>query len=544
VHSAVRHQHAPGQSRGRWPLLLPALAAAVLVPLCGVPSSAAQPPSFPSDVELVRLDVIVLDDEGRPVDGLTSADFRVEENGKQQAITTFQPVVVRARALEDSPPPRPSLAATPQRHVPSEGRCLILFIDDTHLGPSVAQQLRLHLVPFVSQDLAEGDWVTVVAPQAGVWWEARTGWERAQIPALLARIQGQYTRDPFHEGVDEYRAMEAVERPAAPHTMNRSPGGTSVIAGDLRAEEAYAVVRRRLAITLTALRQAVASLAGFAGHKSLVLYSQGFILAPRFPEFDDIVEFARRANVAVHFVDPRGLESGCATADSPTAAGAPCGAPATARRMAVGGAMSIAEATGGRDSLSNDPVLEVRRILAESRAYYLVGYAPSDTRPGQRRVRVSVLRDGLHVVARKRYVRRSNAAASNDSSLPAVLRSVSDADAIPLRGEVHFPGSGADASAAKERPALRTSVAVVLEVPAEPAGGRARRYSVLVEGRPRDRGKAIVDRAEVTVMPGASPARFERRFELSPGVWQIRAVALDLDTGRLGSILLSFETPD
>lgn len=516
----------------------------VLAPLGGARSFAAQPPTFPADVELVRLDVIVLDNEGRSVEGLTAADFRVEENGRQQAITSFQPVVVRARSVED-PQPRPTIAAAPRRHVPTDGRCLLLFIDDTHLGPSVAQQLRLHLIPFASQDLSEGDWVTVVAPQAGVWWETRTAWERAQIPAIIGRIEGQYSRDPFHLGVDEYRAMEAVERSDAPRTMGRSLGGTGIIAGDLRADEAYAVVRRRIAITLTALRLAVSSLAGFAGHKSLVLYSQGFILAPRFPEFDDIVELARRANVAVHFVDPRGLESGCATADSPTAAGAPCGAPGTARRYAVGGAVSIAEATGGRESFSNDPVLEVRRILAESQAYYLVGYAPSDTRPGQRRVRVSVRGDGLHVVARTRYVRRSSAARSNHPALPAALRSVSDSDGIPLRGEVHFPGLGTPASTAGRPPAQRTPVpvAIVLELPAEPSGGRVRRYSVLVEARARDRGKAIVDRAEIKVMPGASPFRLERRLSLSSGVWQTRAVVQDFDTGQLGSILLSFETP-
>ncbi|MEM8930627.1 MAG: VWA domain-containing protein [Acidobacteriota bacterium] len=41
------------------------------------------------DVELVELYVVVTDDDGRPVRGLTEGDFRIEEDGKPQQIATF-----------------------------------------------------------------------------------------------------------------------------------------------------------------------------------------------------------------------------------------------------------------------------------------------------------------------------------------------------------------------------------------------------------------------------------------------------------------------
>ena len=44
---------------------------------------ATQPPVFSAGVEVVRLDVIVLDRDGRPVTGLTAADFAVEEDGRE-----------------------------------------------------------------------------------------------------------------------------------------------------------------------------------------------------------------------------------------------------------------------------------------------------------------------------------------------------------------------------------------------------------------------------------------------------------------------------
>ena len=290
----------------RWRLLLVAV-------LASAQSRAEPPPTFPSRVELVRLDVVVVDREGRPVEGLTAADFQVEENGRPRTVESFEPIVVRVRTLAaPACGSRPMLAAVPQTHVAEEGRCVLFFVDDIHLASSTAQQLRLQLVPFVERELRDGDWVMLVAPQAHVRWTARTAWERAQIPRILGRIGGQYSRDPFRSHVSEFAAMEAVER------QPLGPRGGSLGSGDriggqnLLFEEVYAVARRRIGTTLPALREAVASLAGVRGHKSLILYSQGFVLAPRFPEFDEIVDLARRANVAVHFVDPRGLASTCA----------------------------------------------------------------------------------------------------------------------------------------------------------------------------------------------------------------------------------------
>jgi VWFA-related protein len=517
--------------------MIPATALLVLTASSGSAWAQAAP-TFPSGVELVRLDVVVVDGEGRPVTGLAAEDFAVEENGRPRTIASFESIVVRAPSAPAVPALQPTLVAVPRVHAPEEGRCVLFFLDDVHLASSTMQQLRLSLVPFVERELRDGDWVTVVAPQAHVWWTARTAWERTQLPTILGRIGGQYSRDPFRDRLDEFKAMEAVERqPLGPH--GGSLGGGDRIGGQsLLVEEVYAVARRRIGMTLGTLREAVASLAGFRGHKSLVFYSQGFILAPRFSEFDQIVELARRANVAVHFVDPRGLASACSESGADPD---DCDNSVQRWLKTAAGAVSIAQATGGRDTRLNDPVAEVHRILEESQAYYLVGYAPLEGRSGERKVRVRVLRDGLKVLARTRYVVVSPTALKTKRP-PEVdaLRSVSDATDLPIRAEVRVPAPGPTALDAK---GPRLPVPIAIELAGEPSASKPRRLSVVIEARPRDRGEPVVDQAQVTVAAPDRPARFERLLALTPGVWQAGIAVRDVASGRLGSVVLTFEVP-
>ncbi len=55
------------------------------------PAQPEQPiPIFRTDINFVRVDVIVTDRQGNPVHNLTQEDFEVTEDGKPQAIQTFK----------------------------------------------------------------------------------------------------------------------------------------------------------------------------------------------------------------------------------------------------------------------------------------------------------------------------------------------------------------------------------------------------------------------------------------------------------------------
>ena len=55
------------------------------------------------------------------------------------------------------------------------------------------------------------------------------------------------------------------------------------------------------------LQRALAALEGTRGRKSIILLSKGFVYDPETNGFKTVSNAARRANVAIYFVDARGL---------------------------------------------------------------------------------------------------------------------------------------------------------------------------------------------------------------------------------------------
>ena len=75
-----------------------ALLCAVIIPTTGAQAVQTPPspsPVFGAQVGLVSVDVVVLDDNDRPVSGLTQADFTVTEDGARQEISKL-----RGRAVQ------------------------------------------------------------------------------------------------------------------------------------------------------------------------------------------------------------------------------------------------------------------------------------------------------------------------------------------------------------------------------------------------------------------------------------------------------------
>ena len=65
------------------------------------PSPAAEPaPTFPSQVELVTVDVVVTDKKGNPVPDLTKDEMQITEDGVPQTVTSFETILL-------SPEPAP-----------------------------------------------------------------------------------------------------------------------------------------------------------------------------------------------------------------------------------------------------------------------------------------------------------------------------------------------------------------------------------------------------------------------------------------------------
>ena len=497
-----------------------------------IPSGGAMTqPTFPTEVELVRIDVVVLDREGQPVIGLTAADFEVSEAGKPREIVTFEPVVVRP------PSPANQLAVSPRVSapvvaVPEENRCFLIFFDDVHVGPTSAERVRKQLIPFLERETHEGDWVTIISPLAGTRWTARTAQEREQLSEIIRNLKGQLlVRRLEKDDPSDFDAMRIDEYGGPTPSGPRGPNSTFKGSSTLRAAEIYAVAKRRIRQSMAGLDEAVLSLAGFRGRKSLILYSEGFVKSPSLPDYDRLIDLARRARVAIYFVDPRGLGTGFPSAD-----GRDDGGPTLNSLDSEGGGTSyLATSTGGRVSMSNDVTAMMHDVVTESKAYYLLGFQPSAGSPGERKLKVRVRREGLKVRAPDRYV--AGEPETKAKPVPPAVQAlglVSDVTDVPLRVGTLF---------LEPSPKGEVTTTMAVELEPLPTAMEERRLNLLIEARPLVKGEAVRDSAELTVPPGSRPVVAAREMHLAPGLWQARVVVRDATTDKVGSVLHTFEVP-
>jgi hypothetical protein len=71
----------------------------------------------------------------------------------------------------------------------------------------------------------------------------------------------------------------------------------------------------------------------------------------------------------------------------------------------------------------------------------------------------------------------------------------------------------------------------------------ARTLDYRVEARPLGCGEPVKDRGDNTLPPADRPALVTRTLALTPGTWPARVVARDRASGRVGSVLHTFEVP-
>jgi hypothetical protein len=251
------------------------------------------------------------------------------------------------------------------------------------------------------------------------------------------------------------------------------------------------------------------------------------------PDYDRAIELAQRAHVAVYFVDPGGLTSGLPMGDSATATLGPN--PLIRLDTEAGGTSYVATATGGRASISNDVTALLREAAIESSAYYLIGFEPSPGKPGERKLRVRVRREGLTVRAPDRYIAGEPETPAKPVP-PAVqaLGLVSDATDIPLRVSTLFLHAS---------PKGEVTTTFAVELNSDASAKVERRLNLLIEARPLDHNEPVRDTAELKVPSGGRSTVATRELHLRPGVWQARIVVRDAQTEKLGSALHTFEVP-
>jgi VWFA-related protein len=509
-----------------------------------------QRPIFRAGVNFVRVDVIVTDKKGDPVNDLQAADFDVQEDGKPQKIETFKLIKMDTTAEAVSEPsPRPIRTQFDEESEAARDdvRLYAIFLDDYHVRRESSMVVRDPLSRFIQMRLAPQDMVGIMYPLTPISDVFLTRDRDATVSAIQQFDGRKY----------DYRPRNAIEM-----SYSHYPAAT--------------VERIRNQVTLSALRSLIVHLGGLReGRKAIILVSEGYtnLLPPQLrdpiadmpglnnparrnptvgendPNEDrsawlanvdmqrdlrDVYDDANRQNVAIYALDPRGL------AVNEFNLGENVG-PEQDRAMlqsTIDTLRTLSDQTDGRAIVNrNDLDGGLRQVVRDSSAYYLLGYnssgAPADGKFHEIKVRVK--RPGVQVRGRKGYwaLTADERARALAPPKPALAAPVQQAlVAINDPGHGHLIRSWLGMSRGENG---KTRITFVWEA-IPPAAGTTRppepqRVSLVAAGANGDYFRGRVPETAAATPPPADPAATSVpaakpgsrvTFEAEPGRMQLR----------------------
>src|SRR6185436_12639581 len=259
------------------PCLLPSLWLAV----------AAAPqvtPSFPTEVEVITVDAVVVDAKGQPVTGLTREEFRVLEDGQPQEIVSFE-AYERGEPGAADEEVRPPAVATNERGTELRGRAFALLLDDVFTPLQGSEEVRQAAARFLRTAVGPGDEVTISTTSGNAYWSAGLPDGLDDLLAVAARFKGRDTGGRYgtqeyaqsHQSEDEMRygqlELKRMSELEAYGIVSGRKAGDQPIA-----REIDQIRQLRMKVTLAAVRRQLDALAAVRGRKSLILMSPGFLL--------------------------------------------------------------------------------------------------------------------------------------------------------------------------------------------------------------------------------------------------------------------------
>jgi len=590
--------------------VLPILAVSVVALAASTPTPSQAPgqvPVFTSEVQLITVDAVVLDQQRRPVAGLTKDDFVVTEDGKPVEIVSFEAFVQDLSAEDSEPEAAPPAIATNAPSERASGRAFAVLIDDLGIAPERSEDARRAVRTFLETGVRPGDELVVGTTSGDAWWSGRIPVGRDDLLAVVARARGKYEERYSFSQMTEYEAYRIANFEDSPSGALGSPGALSGFgsgraaagpealpsgAGGVRervrqrwenamlcsgracdamlrgrAMEMNAGRRTRTQATLDGVRRGLEALRPIHGRKSLMLVSQGFLNDGQDSRQRAVVALSREANTAVYFLDVRGLMAMPGTGTGSAADAGP--GPGVvmenvlAERGAVAFEQSVLESTGAEGLASDTGGFSVRntndlgagaeRVASESRVFYLLGFNAPEGKPPQawRKLQVTTTRPGLEVRARKGY--------TLSAAAPAAKPPKKGASRGPDAAVVRAVDSPHDASGVPMRARAylfepgakgQTRVLVMAEFDTASllgAGGRTSKkleMSTVVRMRDEPIEFRYDQAVELKPDPAATSWRsVVREFGLPPGVAVARLVLRDPASGSLGSVSSRFEVP-
>lgn len=444
---------------------------------------AQQRPARPGDdvvtitTNLVQLDVIVTDKEGKHVNDLRPEDFEIFENGKSKVITHFSYVAANAKSAPQTSPPelesessRKTTGGIQPARIPREQvqRSYALVVDDLGLSFESFGYVRKALTSFLEDQIQPNDLVAILRTSGSVGVLTQFTSDRQQLKTAIEQMRWV----PLGRG-----GISAVP------TLNEQATGADIRDSIQFTEEMEESRAGQFSVgTLGALSAIVDGMREMPGRKSLVVISEALRMFSAQGRNTQLIHALRqltdKANansVTIYTLDASGLQSytfeasdrvagysyvidpelmaasgggGVGVRPNPPPRTLPRADSLSARAeqdsaaafRRLGALMNqreqqqleshtvlsyLAQRTGGLFLRNrNDIGSGIERILDDQQGFYLIGYRPNDAVNTKTRARtlrnldVKVNRPGLRVRSRAGYFGISEEAVNAGSRSP------------------------------------------------------------------------------------------------------------------------------
>jgi VWFA-related protein len=527
-----------------------------------------QRPVFRAGINFVRVDVIVSDRNGNPVENLQPDDFEIIEQKQVQKIETFKLIAHDSGRLATVPPRQIRSDFDEETEAARDDvRLFAFFLDDYHVRRETSLSARPQLARFVQTQFGPSDMVGVMLPLQPTDSVRMTRNHEAVMKALMQFEGVKYDYTPRNDIERRYQfyPTEAVEMIRHQVSMSALKALIVRMGGLKEGRKALILVSEGYSYMLPPqLRDAVAGMPGLgnpdhnnpaAGQNNLLDDRAAFLSGTELEnDLRDIWDLANRNNVAIYSIDPRGLTTGEFGIDQNVGL--------TTDRQYLGNMIdslrTLSLQTDGRAIVNrNDLVVGMRQIVRDTSAYYLLGYNSTFTATDGKfhEIKVNVKRPGLQVRARKGYwaftaADAARATAPPTPDLPKPVRNALASVSQPSRSRIIRTWIGTEKGEngrtrvtflwepAPRIPGATTARSAPPEVPA-----RVSVTAVAPDGSPYFRGRVPDAAPGSTVSPSmTTPSKIS--FEARPGPMQLRIAVESATADVLDSEIREIAIPD
>ena len=169
-------------------------------PTAQVPAAGQEQPVFRTGINFVRVDAIVTDRQGNPVNDLKIEDFEVAEDGKVQKLETMRLVKIDATTAPSYTQRTIRTRIDEETAAADENsRIFVFFLDDYHVRKESSMSVRRPLVEFITNQLAPNDLIGVMYPLTPIDAVTLTRNHQSVINTIEKFEGRKFNYDPINE---------------------------------------------------------------------------------------------------------------------------------------------------------------------------------------------------------------------------------------------------------------------------------------------------------------------------------------------------------